>query len=33
VQTSSERPFERYYFLTESDYTSAKSTVEQIGGH
>jgi HD superfamily phosphohydrolase len=33
VQTSNERPFERYYFLSESDYTRAESAVEDIRGH
>lgn len=33
MQTSIEKPFERYYFLRESDYTKAKSAVDDIRGH
>jgi len=32
AQTSSERPFERYYFLNESDYKRAEAAIEAIRG-
>jgi hypothetical protein len=31
VQTSGERPFERYYFLSESDYNRAQAAVDALG--
>jgi HD superfamily phosphohydrolase len=33
AQTSNERPFERYYFLRESDYKRAEAAVQTIRGH
>jgi len=32
AQTSNERSFERYYFLSESDYKRAGESIQAIGG-